>query len=258
MSNNKAVREEFDENGDLVTYKCQAVDNNKFTEAVTPFYYDLVHTCSSESDGVHHVSRTLLEIAALRYRIKPNESNEADGCAMPPQMFDDAESAWVMAVSSLPEDDFVTPFDCQHLTPNVNANECCIVVKGEMTFTPVGDYDENEFKGFVANRLDAGAVTDSTNFQVKYSGSEIEYVPEQGRGNLPPPIVNPEGRDIDSDDRNFTVYGGIVLAGLVVAFIGVFVVVRRKDPRDLESDPRRIAGVMSACPRGVAGEESGR
>jgi hypothetical protein len=236
-----ALVEETNDDGTVVTYACEYHTGKYPTsnatgdaEVVTvEHFYDLVQKCdASVPEAASNIAQQLLVEAAEVWNILPS----GEACTFP----QDTYGAWLFGVSSKGEHAMISDFGCQRLTPNASRSECCHVIRSEMIFLPTGGYDRSELQRFIQEFL-------NTTHSAQYRTASIQPVfvedapmnDNGGGGVNQPPTVNGVQNGVDSSSTQkssnggqITVTGGFLMASLVVAVAGVFLVLFRRYRKD--------------------------
>jgi hypothetical protein len=252
------IREETDENGVTVSYGCDYLlsGGNTFPTAVIPVFYELTFPCGIPAEEAkQHVSTKLLTETANSWNILPN----GEACTVPQSV----HNSWLVAVSSNPGSSIVSDMECSKLS--LVEGECCEIVQAEMTFTPQGGYDAQDFITFLAKLLDSGELTTDIPIRTAFIGSEVEPSPpdnldtEREGDGTDAAAGTKQQQQQQNNDRSFTAIGGLVLAALIAAFLGVvLVMVRRRyrKKRDVQQAVHR-SDTMDAEKAFTASGDSG-
>lgn len=217
---------ETDTSGFPTGYKCQVhVDSGKINDSsgkVVPSYYDLLYPCdSSLDDAMRLVGSRVLDGIGTKFSVLP----EGVACTIP----DTNLPIWLIGASSNPSDQVVDSLDCQELAPET-AGQCCAVVQAPMTFWWTdADQKDTEMMAELRTQFNAAATTADTDYEVRYIGAFFEVPADSPRNEVPPSVSSVETQPEPQKKNTVTAVGGLVMAGLIIATLGVaFVLVRRR------------------------------
>jgi len=221
------------EDGLISGYSCdQLIANNEVNAIELEFYYDL----SWPKDAMDYVAaREKLESLLVREVASRFSIIGGSVCINPP-----FEGIWLVGANSAPDDEVNTVYDgCTLLEPD--DGEDCEGFKGIMSAYAVGAYELDGLITAVGDSLISGTVTQGTELRTAFLGTELAASASEGKNNIAP-AINDFSYEIPEKDNDFTALGGLLCAGIVLAFVGLLAVIYRRrrrsssEARDLELD----------------------
>ena len=244
-----SVFEETNAEGVPISYACEYQTGSDWTQlpesvalADVVQFYDLVFPCSNlatKQNAADFIAQKLLLQAAETWKLLP----DGEGCIVP----QDAYNSWLFGVSTGHEADvFISDFGCQAETVNAALDECCQVVRLTIQFLPTGDYDVENLQDFVREQLDSNALVGSSlplrtkaidpAFVVPTTGADVATVPPRDGSATTTDggvtgLADNKGTVVEqksASGNRITVTGGILMAALICAVLGVFLVLARR------------------------------
>lgn len=133
---------------------------------------------------------------------------------------------------------------CQLLVPKTG--QTCSVYKGHMEAYYLGGGDPSELESFIQENL--GSLGTNENYEVAYLGSQLDtgaVDAGSASGNMTAPApVNKAERSVQPNNRGkrtVTFVGGLLVAGFLAAFLGLFFVLYRRRQKFLAAQDVEIA-----------------
>ncbi|CAB9525755.1 expressed unknown protein [Seminavis robusta] len=229
-----------------VGYSCQQLmSDNQASVLFVEYYYDIQHdTTVDAASVVAQGEADLLNIVASHFGL-------IDGarCSIPP-----VTALWLIEVTSEPADEVVDVFDtCQELVPGTG--QSCSVYRGYMEAHYLGVGNPASFQSYIQSNLNN--IGTGKGFRIAYLGAQLDTSligNTSGRDQLNPSKNKAEPPQYaDPGKRTFTFVGGLLVAGFLAAFLGLFFVLYRRRQKFLAAQQVEIAlsksGLDDATPQ---------
>lgn len=197
------------------------------------YYYDIMHDAGRDTtEVVAEAKEALLNSVAKHFGL-------IDGarCSIPP-----VTALWLIEVDAGAADERQDLFSsCLELQPD--STQTCSVYKGSMSAHYLGAGEPLSFQNYIQQNLNR--LGSKSDYEISYLGATLDTSSlgfDTAKDNLSPALNKAEAPQYQEQGRRtFTYVGGLMVAGFVAAFLGLFFVLYRRRKNFLAAQELEIA-----------------